>query len=134
MKNLPLVLAAVVVALSFLPVSPRPAVTGPVAVALKSASSSDRARVRGIYRALADITERDAAQQITTLEEWRSINASTLRLAAGKTDLVGKYPGLDKAVEEVLLSKIGSLDNVSLDDAMVKKIVAGCLEVVKQSE
>lgn len=133
-KHIPLAIAAVVVALTFLSPSPRPAVNGAVATALRSASSSDRARVRGIYQALADITARDAGRQITTLADWRSIHASSLRLAAGGTDLVGKYPGLDTAVEEVLAKSVGTLENVPMIKATVDKVVSGCKEVVSQSE
>lgn len=134
MKHLPILIAAAVVALSFFPSSPRPAVTGPVAVALQSASSADRARVRGIYLALADITARDAGRQIATLADWRSVHASELRLAVGETGLVGKYAGLDKAVEEVLLSEVGGLDNATMDATTVAKVVAGCKKVAAQSE
>jgi hypothetical protein len=132
MKYLPLCIASVVLALSFVPVPPRP--DGPVAEALRSATSSDRARVRGIYEALADVTERDAGKQISTLADWRSIHARTLVLAAGGTGLVGKYKGLDTAVDKVLTDAVGSLENVPLSQDVVSKLVAGCKEVVKQSE
>lgn len=135
MKHLPLAIAAVVCALTFIP--QRPAVTGPVADALRSASSSDRARVASVYRALADVTGRDAGQQITSLAVWRSIHASSLRLAAGGTSLVGKHPGLDVAVDKVLRDAIGSaekIDNEAMSGELVEKLVAGCKEVVRQSE
>ena len=112
--------------------SPRPAAP-PVATALKSASSSDRAKVASIYRALADITQRDAGRLIASTAVWRAIHSDALRLAVGGTDLPGKYPGLDKAVEEVL-SKHFSLDNKPLDKAQVDAIVAGCKAVEQQCE
>lgn len=130
-KHLPIVVAAALVAFSFIP-SKQPA-SGPVAAALQSASSSDRAMVRGIYESLADVTVRDASQQIKTLGQWRAVHASALRLAAGGTDLVGKYPGLDKAVDEVLRSHVPT-DNVAMTPELLAKVVAGCKEVVKQSE
>lgn len=133
MKHLPIIGAAILVALSFVPVS-RPAADGPVANALKSASSSDRARVASIYKALADVTQRDRGQQITTLGQWRAVHASALRLAAGGTDLVGKYPGLDVAVDTVLRAKVGELNNTPMNDGTVAALADGCREVVRQSE
>lgn len=131
-KHLPLLAAAALVAFSFLP-TPQP-VEGPVATAMKSASSSDRRKVSAVYRALADVTARDAAQQIKTLGQWRAVHASALRLAAGGTDLVGKYKGLDLAVDKVLQDSVGTLENVPLSDELVGKLVEGCKEVVRQSE
>lgn len=127
--------AAVVVAISFFQ-PPRPAAVGPVTTALSSASSSDRAKVAGIYRALADVTARDSGRLIATTATWRLIHADALRLAVGGTDLVGKYPGLDTAVESVM-SKHFTLDNVALTSqqdgkTVAEKIVAGCREVERQ--
>lgn len=128
---LPLV-AAALVAVSFL-WSPRPAGSGPVATALQSASSTDRARVRAIYQALADVTARDAGSRIANVAAWRAVHSDALRLAVGGTDLVGKYPGLDKAVEQVLAQHF-TLDNAAMTSDLTAKVVAGCKEVVKQSE
>jgi hypothetical protein len=64
---------------------------------------------------------------------WRAIYADALRLAAGGTDLPGKYPGLDRAVEEVLAQHY-PLDNLPIDKAMADKIAAGCRAVEKQCE
>lgn len=105
----------------------------PVTAALKSASAADKAKVRAIYGSLADVTQRDAGKLITTTAVWRAIHADALRLAVGGTDLVGKYPGLDKSVEEVLSTHF-SLDNKPLDKPQVDAIVAGCKEVERQSE
>jgi hypothetical protein len=135
MKHLPLALSVLVFALTLVP--QRPAVTGPVADALRSASSTDRARVASVYRALADVTVRDAGKQIATLATWRSIHASSLRLAVGGTELVGKYKGLDVAVDTVLRDALGAaekVDNVALTPDVVEKLAAGCKEVVRQSE
>lgn len=131
MKNVSLLAAGVLVALSFAS-SPRPAATGPVATALQSASSSDRAKVSSIYRALADVTRRDSGRLISTTALWRVIHGDALRLAAGGTDLVGKYPGLDRAVEEVL-AKHFPLDNTAITPEVAEKIAAGCKDVEVQS-
>jgi hypothetical protein len=131
-RLIPLALAAALVALSFVS-SPRPAATGPVAVALQSASSSDRAKLASIYGALADVISRDQGQLITTTAAWRSIYSDALRLAAGGTDLPKKYPGLDVAVDKVL-SEHYSLDNLPIDRDLAAKIAAGMTAVERQCE
>jgi hypothetical protein len=92
-----LILAAVIAfaAYQFLP--QRSVVeTGPVSRALTSASSTDRAAVASVYAALADLIERDGGSRIATTALWRAVYQDALRLAAGGTDLPGKYPGLDQ--------------------------------------
>lgn len=132
MKYLPLALASLLVAASFIG-SPRPAASGPVASALSSAPSTDRAKVKAIYRALGDVMARDSGRLITTTAAWRAIYQDALRLAAGGTDFVGKYPDLAKAVEETL-AKHYPLENVAIDDALAQKIVAGMRAVEAQCE
>lgn len=132
LKFFPITLAALLVLASFVS-SPRPAATGPVATALQSATSSDRAKLASLYRALADVVTRDSGRLITTTAAWRSVYRDALQLAAGGTDLVGKYPGLDTAVEEVL-AKHYPLENVGLDAAMAAKIAAGMKAVEAQCE
>lgn len=132
LAHIPVFAAAMVVVASFVFV-PRPAATGPVAAALTSASSTDRERVRAIYTALADVTTRDAGSRIATVAAWRAVHSDALRLAVGGTDLPGKYPGLDRAVEEVLAKHV-SLDNTPITPEVAAKLVAGCKEVAKQSE
>lgn len=124
--------AAAVVAMSFL-WSPRPAAVGPVATALQSASSTDRASVRAIYKALSDVTARDAGRRIATTAAWRACHSDALRLAVGGTDLVGKYPGLDAAVEQTLGTYF-PLDNTPITEELAKKIVAACKDVERQCE
>ena len=132
MRYLPMALATALVVASFVG-SPRPAATGPVATALQSASSSDRAKLRSIYGALADIMARDTGRLITTTAVWRSIYSDALRLAAGGTNLVGRYPDLDEAVEKVLAEHY-SLDNLPIDQALADKIVTGMKTVERQCE
>jgi hypothetical protein len=131
-QYLPVTLAALLVAASFVS-SPRPAATGPVATALKSATSTDRAKIASVYSALADVMARDSGRLIATTAIWRSIYSDALRLAVGGTDLVGKYPDLDEAVEEVL-SKHYPLENVAIDSILADKIVAGVRAVESQCE
>lgn len=108
-------------------------VEGPVAVALRSASSTDRENMSALYNALADVTERDAGpNQIPNTGAWRRCHSSALRLAVGGTPLPGQYPGLDTAVEQVL-AQYFSLDNAPLTPELRAKIVAACREVARQS-
>ena len=128
MKHLLLVAAIIYAVYSFSPTAPAPVTkTGPVADALRSATPQDKQTVASIYESLADITERDGGKRISTTAEWRAIHQTTLGLAVGGTDLVGKYPKLDEAVEEVIGKHI-SLDNVALS-GVVDDIVAACREV-----
>lgn len=131
-KYIPITLAALLVAASFVS-SPRPAATGPVATALKSASSTDRAKLASVYRALADVMARDSGRLIATTAVWRSIYSDALRLAVGGTDLVGKYPDLDTSAEKVL-AEYYPLENLAIDEAMAQKIVAGMRAVERQCE
>lgn len=130
-RFLPFILAGAL-ALSFVSV-PRPAAIGPVATALQSAPPADRARVASIYRALADVMARDAGRLIATTAQWRAVYQDALRLAAGGTDLVGKYPDLDEAIEETL-AKYYSLDVTAIDAKMAEKIAAACKDVERQCE
>lgn len=130
MKHLPLFIACLFAVFCFLP--PQPRATGPVAVALSSASPSDRATISATYRALADVMRRDAGRRITTTGVWRAVYQDALALAVGGTDVVGKYPGLDKAVEEVL-GKYYTLDDVAITEDMAQKIATACVEVARQS-
>ncbi len=130
-KNILLTAAALFCVYTFMfPPAARP--TGPVAAALADASSADRAKVAGLYRALADVVKRDGGQKITTTVIWRQVYRDALVLAAGGTDLPGKYRGLDTAVEEVL-AKYYSLDSAPLTEELSKKIADACLEVARQS-
>lgn len=131
MKHALVAAAAVAVVLTFLPASQQKA--GPVADALRNATRQDRQRVAGIYAALADITERDAGKLISTTAAWRKVHADSLRLAVGGTDLVGKYPGLDRAVEQVMAAHV-SLDNVAMDPERVASLAKACRAVEAQCD
>jgi len=129
MKHLPLIVACVVAALTFIP-TPKKS-EGPVATALIASSRSDRAHLKGIYLSLADVTEKDNGKLITTVGMWRQLHINTLKLAAD--DLKGKYPGLDVAVEKVMADSF-PLEDVAMTPAIVTKITGACREVAKQSE
>jgi len=129
MKHLPVIVALVVAALTFLP-SPKKA-EGPVAAAMAGASRSDRSHLKGIYLSLADVTEKDNGNLISTVGMWRQLHINTLKLAAA--DMRGKYAGLDVAVEKVMADKF-PLDDAPLSTSLVNQIAAACREVAKQSE
>ena len=129
MKHLPVIVALVVAALTFLP-SPKKA-EGPVATAMAGASRSDRSHLKGIYLSLADVTEKDNGNLISTVGMWRQLHINTLKLAAA--DMRGKYAGLDVAVEKVMADKF-PLDDAPLSTSLVNKIADACREVAKQSE
>jgi hypothetical protein len=129
MKNIPVIVAIVVAALTFIP-SPKKA-EGPVATAMAGASRSDRSHLKGIYLSLADVTEKDNGNLISTVGMWRQLHINTLKLAAA--DMRGKYAGLDVAVEKVMADKF-PLDDAPLSTSLVNQIAAACREVAKQSE
>jgi hypothetical protein len=129
MKHIPVIVALVVAALTFLP-SPKKA-EGPVATAMAGASRSDRSHLKGIYLSLADVTEKDNGNLISTVGMWRQLHINTLKLAAA--DMRGKYAGLDVAVEKVMADKF-PLEDAPLSTSLVAKIADACREVAKQSE
>ena len=129
MKHLPVIIACLVAAPAFLPPSKKS--EGPVAAALIASSRSDRAHLKRIYLSLADVTEKDNGTLITTVGMWRQLHSNALKLAA--SDMKGKYPGLDVAVEKVMSDGF-PLDDVAMSPAMVGKIAGACREVAKQSE
>jgi hypothetical protein len=129
MKNIPVIVAIIVAALTFIP-SPKKA-EGPVATAMAGASRSDRAHLKGIYLSLADVTEQDNGKLISTVGMWRQLHINTLKLAAAQ--MRGKYAGLDVAVESVMAGKF-PLDDAPLSASLVNQIAAACREVAKQSE
>lgn len=129
MKHFPVIVALVIATLTFIP-APKKA-EGPVATAMSGASRADRARVKGIYCSLADVTESDNGALISTVGMWRQLHSNALKLAAD--GMRGKYAGLDVAVEKVMAESF-PLDDVAMSGTLVAKIAAACREVAKQSE
>jgi hypothetical protein len=98
---------------------------------MAGASRSDRSHLKGIYLSLADVTEKDNGNLISTVGMWRQLHINTLKLAAA--DMRGKYAGLDVAVEKVMADKF-PLDDAPLSTSLVNQIADACREVAKQSE
>ena len=93
---------------------------------LATATAADKATVNGIYTALATILRRDIAKppmRITTTEKWADLQANTLQLAI---EQVGKYPGLDVAIEAVFLAKVGTDDVVHGSAETHAKLIDAC--------
>jgi len=125
MKHLLLVIAVLYVGYTFLPVAQPP--VDPVGKALVSASRADKEKIAQFYEAMADVVERDAGQRIPTLKVWRDMHQDALGLAFGGTELVGKYPGLDVAIDGELVEAVG-LDNVAFGQVS-SKLAAACREI-----
>lgn len=114
------------------PVVPVEGTTDAAIVALlRNADPADKARVAGIYSALRDVLARDAGKLVTTSEQWALWQANTLQAAVDGTQLKGKYPGLDVAIENVFVAQLGKDKDVVPADATVRsKIDEACAIVV----
>lgn len=125
LKHVFAVVAAVLLVVAFIPPKTDVPVDTPskVAVSLKSATKDDKARVRAFYAAMADVVERDSSI-ITTVAKWRQANANALDLAFKGTDMPGKYPGLDAAIDQRLIDAIGKEDVAISPDKRRALVVA----------
>lgn len=74
---------------------------------LADADPADKARIDGMYTAMATILTRDDGKLINTTEKWAEYQSRTLTLAV---DQPGKYPGLDVAIENVFMTVLGTDD------------------------
>jgi hypothetical protein len=84
---------------------------------------ADGKQIAAFYRALADVIERDAGQVLRDVADVREANRRAGLLMFQRTALQGKYPGLSDAIESALTELVG-LDNVPLDEAKRKTVVA----------
>lgn len=108
------------------PVNP-PAPPSPVTQALSPATTQDKARVAGFYSALADVVERDDTV-VNTVGTFRELHGKSLDLAFKGTDLPGKYPGLDVAINDLLVAAVGTAD-VPLPPAKRQALVQALKDV-----
>ena len=137
MKKLVLV-AGVVLLLSFvfpdgikLPArNPKPApetvdvgVSETIVKLLADATPEERARVDGVYSAMAKVIARDNGVRIKTTERWADYQANTLNLAV---DTPGKYPGLDVAIEQVFKDQLGTDDVMANVVETQQKLIKAC--------
>ena len=104
--------------------------TDPAIVALlKDAAVADRGRVVSIYEGLQFVLTRDKGQRINTTEKWAELQANTLQLAV---EQVGKYPGLDAAINDVFLRVLGTDDVLSANADVQLKLIKAC-EIIANS-
>jgi hypothetical protein len=105
------------------PVAPDGAVDATIAKLLSTATAEDKARVASIYDGMAYVLRRDAGKRLNTTEKWVEFQANTLQLAV---EQVGKYPGLDKAIEDVFLAKLGTDDVLPGTPETQAKLLDAC--------
>lgn len=142
MKNVFVVFAGLLLAVSLLfpnglallqPTPAVPEVTGPTDPAivkiLQTAEQADRERVDGVYSGLAHVVKRDKGNLLTTTEKWALLQANTLTVAIEQP---GKYPGLDKAINDVFVQSLGTLDVLPGNPEVQTKLVEAC-EVIANS-
>lgn len=115
------------------PVTPAvPTVTNPAIVAvLTSATDADRANIVGIYTGLKTVLTRDNGQLVDNTERFSVLQANTLKLAV---EQVGKYPGLDTAIEAVFAAAVGTDDVVSVTPELVGKLVKACEVIIDSAQ
>lgn len=99
----------------------------PVTAALSPASSQDKARVAAFYSAMADVVERETSL-VSTVGGFRELHARSLDRAFKGTDLPGKYPGLDLAIDEKLAAAVGR-DDVPLPPAKRQSLIQALKDV-----
>lgn len=99
----------------------------PVTAALSPASRQDKARVAAFYSAMADVVEREQSLA-TTVGGFRELHARSLDRAFKGTDLPGKYPGLDLAIDEKLAAAVGKED-VPLPPAKRQSLIQALKDV-----
>lgn len=137
MKHVLAMIVLAGLAWSFLPASGKPLVpapvapAGPVSQAMKPATKQDKERVSAFYSALADVVERDATL-IPTVGDFRTVHARSLDAAFKGTDLPGKYPGLDAAIDGQLTTAVGK-DDVPLPPAKRQALVQALKDVSNAS-
>jgi hypothetical protein len=91
--------------------------------ALASAAPEDRARIASIYTGLRTVLARDNGEFVNNTERFAVLQANTLKLAV---EQVGKYPGLDVAIEGVFKTAINTDDVVSLTPEVVAALCKAC--------
>jgi hypothetical protein len=94
-----------------------------IASVLQNATPEDRARIASIYTGLRTVLTRDKGEFVNNTERFAVLQANTLKLAV---DQVGRYPGLDVAIEGVFKTAIGTDDVVSLTPDVVAALCKAC--------
>lgn len=97
---------------------------------LENATQEDRARVNGIYSGLKFVIERDKGEFISTTEKWAMLQANTL---AHAVEQVGKYPGLDVAINDVFKQQLGTDDVLAVNSDVLARLIAACDIIVNST-
>jgi hypothetical protein len=111
------------------PVAPDVEVDATIAKLLSTATAEDKSRVASIYDGMAYVLRRDAGKRLNTTEKWAEFQANTLQLAV---EQVGKYPGLDVAIEAVFARSVGTDDVVPATPETQQKLLKAC-EIIAAS-
>lgn len=88
---------------------------------------TDRAYLSSFYDAMAYIILRDGDRStplVTDTEKFAVLHAGSLQLAIEKAK-VGKYPGLDDAIDSVFFNALGA-EQKALDAPTRARLVAAC--------
>ncbi|NDC10564.1 MAG: hypothetical protein EBZ75_14740 [Oxalobacteraceae bacterium] len=91
---------------------------------LTGADVEDKNRIVSVYSGLLNVLSRAATPQLmSNTEKWELVQQNTLTVAIDK---VGKYPGLDEAIESVFAKAVGTDDVVPVTPEVVKQLSDAC--------
>lgn len=96
-----------------------------IVLLLKNADAADKRRIYGVYSGLAHVLKRDAGKLMRTTEQWALVQANTLDNAID-TQAVGKYPGLDVAINDVFLRVMGTDEVTPNNPDTQAKLIRAC--------
>lgn len=88
----------------------------------------DRVYLSHLYDAMAFVLMRDKDRPdpiIITTEDFVAFHAGTLKLAIDKAK-VGKYPGLDKAIDKAFLTALGTDEPRTMTDEEKSRLIIAC--------
>ena len=89
---------------------------------------SDRVYLSNLYDAMSFVLLRDKDRDdpiISTTEDFAAFHAGTLTLAIEKSK-IGKYPGLDKAIDKAFLTAIGTDEPRKMTDEEKARLAVAC--------
>jgi hypothetical protein len=98
---------------------------------LRNATAADRGRIVSIYSGMYRVMERDAGARVSNTEKLAELHANTLQLAV---DQVGKYPGLDVAIDDVFKGALGTTDVVPVKGEVLNNVLKACAVVVASAQ
>lgn len=113
------------------PVAPVVDVDAKIVELLANADAADKARIVSVYSGLETVLTRDNGKRINTTEKWSELQARTLEMAI---EQVGKYPGLDAAIENVFLTVVGTDDVLPNNGDTQMKLIKACKLIIASAE